>query len=82
MEEVKALLKSTPYFDRVISFKGRILFEYRFTESKGKMPDAIAEIEASGIYFCDFGSSRKIFEYIVAEVTKKYGKPEIYDYDD
>lgn len=61
---ISTVLKSLPDYDGVNHFEGRTLYEYRIPENESEMPNAFAEIETDGVYFCDNGHAAHVLELL------------------
>jgi hypothetical protein len=59
------------------------MYEFRAKDrQKGEMPDACAEVEADGLYFCDYGGEgRFIMERLIKRLEARYAKVEKRDYE-
>ena len=81
-QEVSELLKALPYFLEVKSFQNRNQYIFRTSGNSGALPSGLAEIDANGIYFCDYGEGRDILRELIFRVGLSYKKLEVIDHSE
>jgi len=78
-EELDSLLRVLPHFaDFNIE---RRYYNYRMPDNLEGMPNAVIQIEADGLYFCDFLMPQDMLNQVTAIVKRKYGNAHIEDYE-
>ncbi len=71
-ESIAFSLRQLPGAVQLSAHAGR--FEFRSERTTGSMPDAMAAIEADGLYFCDNGGAGKQFlGVVIARLVSEFG---------
>lgn len=78
-EQLDSLLKSLPHFDEFS--QDREVYLYRVPGNSGSMPNAEAQVEKGGLYFCDYGMSQPILGVLTATLVARFGEVQIEEYE-
>lgn len=82
IKEVQALLKTLPYFQKIILQQGTNQYLFRTPENTGPLPSGLAEIHPSGIYFCDYGEGQEVLKEMIFRLALNYKNLEVIDHNE